>query len=486
MLKEKCAVFGVYGKGFDAARMAYYGLYALQHRGQEASGIASSNGKEIFVHKGMGLVPQVYSESDFKKLKGYISIGHNRYSTSGGSAGHMQPVFEEDDILALAHNGNLPVTEKMVRFLSKIGIHTKGKNDSELMQMLIKYYLVKKYSLEDAIKASFPLFTGAYCLMMMTKDKLAAMRDPFGIRPLSIGKLNGGYVIASETCAFDIVNATFIRDVQPGELVVISKQGLKSYQLAPANQKLDIFEYIYFCRPDSTLMGKSVYKVRENLGKALAKEFVKDADVVIPVPESSIPAAIGYSKQSKIPFSFGLVKNRYIGRTFIMPDQHLRDRSVQMKLNPIKEEIAGKRIILIDDSIIRGTTSKKIVKMLRDAGAKEVHLLSSCPPYKFPDFYGIDTPSQKHLIAAHATIPQIRKFIGSDSLHFLSYKAMIAATGFDESMFCTSCFTGVYPIDIGKNAKTIKQAKITVHKNKSAKKVRTPALSYEKTRSAYI
>lgn len=486
MLKEKCAVFGVYGKGFDAARMAFYGLYALQHRGQEASGIASSNGEKIFVHKGMGLVPQVYTESDFKKLKGYIAIGHNRYSTSGGSAGHIQPVFGEDDILALAHNGNLPDTAKIIRFLSQIGIHTKGRNDSELMQMLIKYYLVKKYPLEDAVKASFSLFTGAFCLMIMTKDKMAAVRDPFGIRPLSIGKLNGGYVIASETCAFDMVNATFIRDVNPGEMIVVDNHGLHSYQLSPANQKLDIFEFIYFCRPDSNLLGKSVYSVRENFGKALAKEFKVAADVVIPVPESSIPAAIGYSKVSKIPFSFGLVKNRYIGRTFIMPDQHLRDRGVQMKLNPIREQIEGKKIILIDDSIIRGTTSKKIVKMLRDVGAKEVHLLSSCPPYKFPDFYGISTPTQKELIAAHATVPHIRKFIGADSLHYLSYDAMIKATGLSESMFCTSCFTGIYPIDIGKYAKRIKNVKITVYKQTRSKKVKMPALPYEKTRSAYL
>jgi amidophosphoribosyltransferase len=374
----------------------------------------------------------------------------------------------------------------MKRFLTKLGMHTKGKNDSELMHMLIKYYLVKKYSLEDAITASFPLFTGAFCLIMMTKDAIAAVRDPYGIRPLSLGKLNGGYVIASETCAFDMVNAQFVREIKPGEMIVIDKTGLRSYQLAPSNLKLDIFEFIYFCRPDSTLLGKSVYKVRENFGRALAKEFKVHADVVMPVPESSIPAAVGFSKESKLPFSFGLVKNRYIGRTFIMPDQHLRDRSVQMKLNPIKEEIKGKRIILIDDSIIRGTTSKKIVKMLRDAGAKTVHLLSSCPPYKFPDFYGIDTPSQKQLIAAHATIPQIKKFIGADSLHYLSYDAMIKATGLPENVFCTSCFTGIYPIDIGKNAKTIKHVKIVVHKETKKSKIKTPALSYEKTRSAFI
>lgn len=460
-LREKCALFGVYGKGMHAARLTYFGLYALQHRGQESSGIASSNGKNMYFHKSLGLVAQVYNEENLKKLKGHIAIGHNRYATSGGAGEHAQPVVARNDMVALAHNGNLPTTQKLSRFLSTVGLYTKGQNDSELMHTIVKYFLVKKYTLEDAIVESVPYFTGAYCLLVMTKNKMVALRDPYGIRPLSIGKLNGGYIVASETCALDTVNATFIRDVHPGEMVVFDEKGMHSLQYAEANQKLDIFEFIYFARPDSTLLGKKVYDVRKNLGKALAKEVKLKADVVIPVPDSAIPAAIGFSESSNIPFEFGLVKNRYIGRTFIMPDQKLRDRGVQMKLNLITELIRGKRVVLIDDSIVRGTTSKKLVKMIRDAGAKEVHLLSSCPPVRFPDFYGINTPTQKELIASHASVAQIRNFIGADSLHFLSYKETLQAIGIEENRLCTSCFTGVYPIDIGKHIRLLKDAKVT-------------------------
>lgn len=458
---EKCGIFGIYGKGLDAARLTYFGLYALQHRGQESSGIASANGKQIHFHKSLGLVAQVYTEEDFKNLKGHIAIGHNRYSTSGGlSYEHTQPVVLKNDIVALAHNGTLPETKKLERFLSAIGLYTKGHNDSELMQMLIKYYLVKKYSLEDAVLESLPLFTGAYCLVIMTKNKLVAVRDPYGIRPLSLGKLNGGYVVSSETCAFDTINATFIREINPGEMVTLDERGITTKQFAPTNHKLDIFEFVYFARPDSMLMGKRVYKVREKLGLTLAKEFPLKADVVIPVPESSIPAALGYAHQTNIPFEYGLIKNRYIGRTFIMPDQRLRDRGVQMKLNPVREIIENKRVVLIDDSIVRGTTLKILVRMLREVGAKEVHVLSSCPPVKFPDFYGINTPTQKELIASHKTTPQIKKHIGADSLYFLSYKGLLDSVGLPENLFCTSCFTGEYPIDIGSNIKKITGAKI--------------------------
>lgn len=464
-LREKCAVFGVYGKGMHAARLTYFGLYALQHRGQESSGIASSNGETMHFHKSLGLVAQVYNEQHLKTLKGYIAIGHNRYATSGGAGEHIQPVVWQNDIVALAHNGNLPTTQKISRFLSTVGVYTKGQNDSELMHTMIKYFLVKKYTLEDAIVESIPFFTGAYCLLVMTKNKMIAVRDPFGIRPLSIGKLNGGYIVASETCALDTVNATFMRDVLPGEMVIFDEKGMHSIQYAKADQKLDIFEFIYFSRPDSTLLGKKVYDIRKNLGKALALEVKLKADVVIPVPDSAIPAAIGYSEISKIPFEFGLMKNRYIGRTFIMPDQKLRDRGVQMKLNPIPELMRGKRVVLIDDSIVRGTTSKKLVRMIRDAGAKEVHLLSSCPPIRFPDFYGINTPTQKELIASHASVAQIRDFIGADSLHFLSYGQTLKAIGISENLLCTSCFTGVYPIDIGKHIKSLKNATITQKEN---------------------
>lgn len=455
-MHEKCGVFGIFGKGLDAPRLTYFGLYALQHRGQESSGIASSNSRQIRIHKGEGLVAQVYTEDSLKKLKGYMAIGHNRYSTSGGShTTHIQPVASPTDIVALAHNGNLPNTKKLRYFLSSKGFLTKGFNDSELMHRVIRYYLVKGATLEEALKQSYPLFTGAFCLLVMTKNKIAAIRDQYGIRPFSLGKINGGYVFSSETCAIDTVNAKYIRDIKPGEMVVVSNDGLKSYQLATPNPKLDIFEFVYFSRPDSILLGKRVHEVRKNLGRELAIEHPVDADVVIPVPDSSIPATIGYASQLKIPIDFGLVKNRYIGRTFILPDQRLRDRSVQMKLNPIRESVEGKKVAIIEDSIVRGTTLNKLVRMMRDLGAKKIFVLSSSPPVKYPDFYGIDTPTQKQLIAASLTIPQIKKFIGADSLSFLSYKGMIKATGLPESVFCTSCFTGNYPIDIGPNAKKI-------------------------------
>lgn len=457
-LQHKCGIFGVYGKGLDAARLTYFGLYALQHRGQESSGISASDLKVIRTYKNAGLVPQVYTEDILKTLKGYIAIGHNRYSTSGGSTSdHNQPVAAQNDIVALAHNGNLPDVTLLKKFLSAQGKPTKGLNDSELMHAAIKHYVAKKYSLEDAVKECFPLFTGAFCLLVLTKDKLIAVRDSFGIRPLALAKLNGGYIVSSETCAIDTVSGTFIRDVKPGEMIVISKRGLKSYVLEKPNQKLDIFEFVYFSRPDSMLLGKSVYNVRKNFGAALAREHPLRVDIVIPVPESAVPAAIGFAQALNIPFEFGLVKNRYIGRTFIMPDQRLRDRGVRMKLNPIREIIKGKKIAVIDDSVVRGTTSRKLVSMLRIAGAKEVHLLSSCPPVMYPDFYGIDTPRQEELIGARMPVSKIKKFIGADSLSYLSFKGLIKATGLSEDVFCTSCFTGNYPIDIGSNKKKIKK-----------------------------
>lgn len=457
-LKEKCAVFGIYGPKLEAARLAYFGLYALQHRGQESSGISSTDGVNITTHKRMGLVAQVYSEEDLDMLKGHMAIGHNRYATSGGSFHeHTQPYTDSDNLVALAHNGNLPNVEKLVVFLKEKKIKTDHLNDSGLMHAAISYYLKQGDALEEAIKKLFPLFTGAFSLLVMTRDKIAAVRDEYGIRPFSLGKIGGGYVVASETCAIDTVDGIFLRDINPGEMVIIDKNGLTSHILAPANQKLDIFEMVYFTRPDSYLLGKKVYMVRKNLGRLLAREHPLDVDVVIPVPDSSVPAALGYSEALGIPFEFGLMKNRYIGRTFIMPDQKLRDRGVRMKLNPVNEVLAGKRVAVIDDSIVRGTTSKQIIKMIRDAGASEVHMLSSCPPVKYPDFYGIATPTQKQLIGSQMSISEIKEFIGADSLSFLSYDAMIEATELPEDVFCTSCFTGNYPIDIGEHKKDIKK-----------------------------
>lgn len=458
-LGEKCALFGVYGKGLLAARLTYFGLYTLQHRGQESSGISASNGKSIRTHKAVGLVTQVYSEENFKQLKGHMAIGHNRYSTSGGVHDmHVQPVTSRrgpNDVFVLAHNGNLPTYDNLTKFLKEKGFYIEELNDSELMHMVIRYFLVKTGSIEEAVKMAFPMFKGAFCLLLMTKDKIVALRDSFGIRPLSLGKLGGGYVISSETCAIDTVDGKHLRDIKPGEMVVIGPAGLKSYQLARPNQKLDIFEFVYFARPDSVLLGKNVYEARRRMGIELARENPIKADLVIPIPDSSIPAAIGYAQALKLPLEFGITKNRYIGRTFIMPDQHLRERGVEMKHNPISEVIKGKSVIVIDDSIVRGTTAKKLVTILRKAGAKKVHIISSSPPVRFPDFYGIDTPSQKTLIASRISVDKIKKFTGADSLYYLSYKGLLKAIGVSEDILCTACFTGNYPIDIGRRRRQI-------------------------------
>lgn len=450
-----CGIFGAFNVK-EAARITYFGLYALQHRGQESSGIVSSDGATLKIHKGTGLVAQVFKEKDFDYLKGNLAIGHNRYGTSGGGGSlHSQPVHKKNSRLAVAHNGNFPSTKKIKIFLKERHISIKGLNDSELIYELINYHLHKDNTLEESIKLSLPYLNGVFCLLILTPDKLAAFRDPFGIRPLSIGKSNGGYVFSSETCALNTVNAKFLREVKPGELVIASKKGLKSYQLLPPEQKLDIFEFVYFSRPDSKILGKSVNEIRKNLGKQLARECKINADVVIPVPDSAIPAALGFSMESGIPLDFGLIKNRYVHRTFIQPTQKLREREVEMKLNPLRNVLEGKDIIVVDDSIVRGTTSKKIVSMLRRAGAKSVHLLISSPPVKYPDFYGINTPNQKDLIASNLTHEQTTRFIGADSLCYLSYPGLIKATELPESLFCTSCFTGDYPIDIGDRKKGI-------------------------------
>lgn len=485
---EKCAVFGVYGRGLDVARISFFGLYALQHRGQESSGIAAGNGETITVHKGMGLVSQVFTEESVKHLTGHIAVAHNRYSTAGGSKlKHAQPMLAQgakdlqktsyheeqgaheslvlsssshDGAIALVHNGNLPSTKALVDHLSKKGIDTSEMSDSRLVVEAIALAMREGEDFETAVKHTYPLITGAFSILIMSADKLIAIRDECGIRPLSIGKLNGGFVLASETCAFHPIGATHLRDVAPGEMVVVDEKGMHAEQLVPGNQKLDIFEFVYFARPDSELLGKSVYEVRRNFGIQLAKEAKVEADVVIPVPESSTPAAIGFSQASGIPFEMGLAKNRYIHRTFIQPEQHIRDQGVKAKLTPQPSVIAGKRVAVLDDSIVRGTTSRQIVAMLFEAGAKEVHFLVSSPPVIFPDFYGIDTPEQKDLIAANKSIAEMREYLGATSLTFLSYRGMIEATGLAESLFSTSFFTGEYPIDIRERRNEIAVKKV--------------------------
>ncbi len=483
-LGEKCAVFGAYGKGLDVARLSFFGLFALQHRGQESSGIAAADGDVITLHKGMGLVSQVFNDELIGSLKGHIAVGHNRYSTTGGSkVKHAQPMLaagagdlqkisyedphpslndsvslcsaSDDGAIALVHNGNLPVTDALSDLLKEKGIDCSEFSDSRMIVEAIAAHMRGGLELTAAIKETYPLMTGAFSILIMSRDSLIAVRDRCGIRPLALAKLNSGYVIASETCAFAPIGAEFVREIAPGEMLVIDEKGLRSEQLEKPDPKLDIFEFIYFARPDSHILGKSVYQVRSNLGVELAKEYPLEADVVIPVPETAIPSAIGYAEALGIPFQMGLIKNRYIHRTFITPEQHVREQGVKAKLTPIPEVVGGKRVVVFDDSIVRGTTSRQIVKMLFEAGAKEVHFLVASPPVKYPDFYGIDTPKQADLIAASKSVPEMQEFLGATSLRFLSYEGMIRATGLSESSLCTSCFTGVYPIDIGVRGKEI-------------------------------
>jgi amidophosphoribosyltransferase len=448
-MREKCGIFGIYGHGLEAARLTHTGLWTLQHRGQESSGISISDGDVIQTHKGPGLVAHVYDEATLSRLNGHMAIGHNRYSTSGGSgAVHAQPVTGNRNLLALAHNGNLPNLSRLAEFLGKHGIETAGANDSEMMHSALEYHLSAGLGLEDAIRACFELFAGVFSLVLLTRTQLAAVRDPRGIRPLSLGEVNGGYAFSSETCAIDIIGGRFIRDVRPGELIVVDRHGLRSVQLAPGDEKLDIFEFVYFARPDSILLGQRVNEVRRNLGIHLAREHPVKADVIVPVPDSAIPAALGYSKEAAIPLDFGLLKNRYIHRTFIRPAQSLRESGVRLKLNPIPEVLRNRCVAVVDDSIVRGTTARQIVAMIRECGATEVHFLVSSPPVRFPDFYGIDTPKPDELVAAGMSVDETRKHIGADSLAYLSYDGMIRATGLPESRFSTSCFSGIYPVAI--------------------------------------
>ncbi len=464
-LTEKCAVFGIFGPNNEAARITYYGLWALQHRGQESSGIASSDGEKIYRHAANGLVANVYREEDLDNLPGYISIGHNRYATSGDAReNYNQPIINLDKSFAFAHNGNLPDTDSLVKFLQKNNVVTDHLNDSHMMAVAIDIFIAKGQVLEKAIKSAYPLFQGVFSAVAMDKDKLIAFRDQCGIRPLSIGKMNDAYIVSSETCAFETIGAKYVRDVLPGEMVIIDKNGIKSEQIVPGNQKLDIFEFVYFARPDSVLLGQRVNSVRQRFGAEIAKEHAVKADVVIPVPDSSIPAAIGYAEATNTPFDMGLVKNRYIHRTFIQPTAEMRRRDVKMKLNPVNESISGKRVVLVDDSIVRGTTMRQVVHMIREAGAKEIHVVISCPPVKYPDFYGINTPDQDDLISARLNVDEICEYIEADSLYFLSYEGMIRATKLSENIFSTSCFNGIYPIDIGNAAKKVKNIS---HKNKT-------------------
>ncbi len=448
-LKEKCGIVGIYAKDIAVARFAFFGLFALQHRGQEASGINSRDGQKFYTHKGVGLVSGVYKEEDINALSGHIAIGHNRYSTSmGGALTHAQPVINKEETFALAHNGNLPSVKKLQEFLSLQNALQPDRTDSELICDAICVYLAQGLTPADAITKVFPLLTGAFAIVMMTKDTLIAVRDSYGMRPLSLGKVGEGYIVASESCAIKTVGAEFIREVAPGEMLIINADGIQNTQIAPPTPKHDIFEYVYFARPDSVLEGKLVYTVRKNFGIQLARECKLDVDIIVPVPDTATPVAIGYSLESGIPMDMALVKNRYVHRTFIEPDQASRKNSVALKLIPLPEVLAGKKIAVIDDSIVRGNTSKRLVEALFKAGAKEVHMLVSSPPVKFPDFYGIDTPKQSDLIASNKTVEEIREFLGATSLHFLSLDGLIESIGIPKDQLSTSFFTGEYPIDL--------------------------------------
>lgn len=447
--REECGVCGIYGHQ-DASKLTYFGLYALQHRGQESAGIVASNGTAIARHKAMGLVPEVFSEAILQTLTGHMAVGHVRYSTTGSShVVNAQPftVTFRGGSISVAHNGNLVNTRKLRDDLEKTGSIFQTTMDTEVIVHLLARHFDQ--GLESAITQAFSKVSGAYSLLLMTNEQLVAVRDPGGFRPLCLGRLNNGaYIVASETCALDLVEAEYIRDVEPGEVLIIDKTGLKSLFPWPKQRRsFCIFEHVYFARPDSDVFGINVYKSRKEMGKILARECLPEADFVMPFPDSGAYAAIGFSQESGMPLEMGMIRNHYIGRTFIQPTQSMRDFSVRVKLNPVRSFLKGKRVVVIEDSIIRGTTGRSRIQSLRKAGAEAVHMLVSCPPTRHPCYYGIDFSSRGELIAATKSVEEIRDFLGLDTLHYLSIEGMVAATGYDTSSFCKACFDGDYPLE---------------------------------------
>ena len=452
--QDACGVFGVWAPKEEVAKLTFYGLYALQHRGQESAGIAASDGERILIYKDMGLVSQVFTETDLASLTGDLAIGHCRYSTTGSSTWvNAQPTLRPTKYgtLALAHNGNLTNTGDLAEMVQKLeGDSSKNgrgaTTDTEIMTALIG--LQDEKNVEASAIAVLPKLEGAFSLVFMDEKTLYAARDRHGVRPLVIGKLERGWVVASETAALDIVGAAFVREVEPGEFLAINEDGIRSQMWAKPDPKGCLFEYVYLARPDTTIAGQGVHATRVRIGKRLAIEAPVEADLVIPVPESGTPAAIGYAQQSGIPYGLGLVKNSYVGRTFIQPSQTIRQLGIRLKLNPLREIIEGKRIIVVDDSIVRGNTQRAIVRMLREAGAKEIHVRISSPPVEWPCYYGIDFASRAELIASGLEIEEIRRSIGADSLSYVSLEGLIAATTIAEEKLCTACFTGKYPISV--------------------------------------
>jgi len=451
--QDACGVFGVWAPGEEVAKLSFYGLYALQHRGTESAGIATSDGERILIFKDMGLVSQVFTEGDLATLKGNLAIGHCRYSTTGSSTWvNAQPTLRPTKYgtLALAHNGNLTNTGELAELVQKLEGSVTSKSgattDTEIMTVLIA--LQDEKNVKASALAVLPQLEGAFSLVFMDEHTLYAARDRHGVRPLVLGKLETGWVVASESAALDIVGAAFVREIEPGEFIAINIDGVRSQRWAEAQPKGCLFEYVYLARPDTTIAGSGIHKTRVAIGAQLAREAPAEADLVIPVPESGTPAAIGYAKESGIPFGLGLVKNSYVGRTFIQPSQTIRQLGIRLKLNPLREIIEGKRIVVVDDSIVRGNTQRAIVRMLREAGAREIHVRISSPPVKWPCYYGIDFATKAELIANGLEVEEIRRSIGADSLAYVSIDGLISATQVPSERLCSACFTGEYPMSI--------------------------------------
>ena len=481
--QDQCGVFGVWAPGEEVSKLTYFGLYALQHRGQESAGIATSNGKKLLVYKDMGLVSQVFSESALESLVGHVAIGHTRYSTTGSSSWrNAQPTLGKtaSGTVALGHNGNLTNTAELLDILranypEQSDNEITGGNTTDTAVLTALLAGNPDNSLENTAMELLPKVKGAFSLVFMDEQTLYAARDPQGVRPLVLGRLERGWVVASETAALDIVGASFVREVEPGELIAIDENGLRAKQFASPKRAGCVFEYVYLARPDTSINSRNVYDARVEMGRALAKEYPVEADLVIPTPESGTPAAIGFSQESGIPYGHGLVKNAYVGRTFIEPSQTIRQLGIRLKLNPLREVIKGKRIIVVDDSIVRGNTQRALVQMLREAGAKEIHVRISSPPITWPCFYGVDFATRAELIATGLAPDEVRMSIGADSLGYLSKEGMIQASEQKEGELCTACFTGTYPIELptadrlGKNL--LEKGVATIHQDGSLKKV---------------
>ena len=457
--REECGVFGVWAPGEDVAKLTYYGLYALQHRGQEAAGIAVGDGAQVLVFKDLGLVSQVFDEQTLASMIGHVAVGHCRYSTTGSTTWeNSQPIFRHTDAgsgVALGHNGNLVNTAELAsraRELGLYGPHTTATSDSDVVGALLAHGAADK-TLEQAAVDLLPTLKGAFCLTFQDESTLYAARDPHGIRPLSLGRLDRGWVVASETAAFDIVGASFVRDIEPGELLAIDSNGVRSTRFAEPTPKLCIFEHVYLARPDSVIHGRSVHSARVDIGRRLAREQPAEGELVIPVPESGTPAAVGFAQESGIPYGQGLMKNAYVGRTFIQPSQTIRQLGIRLKLNPLREVIRGKKLVVVDDSIVRGNTQRALIRMLREAGAVEVHVRIASSPVRWPCFYGIDFASPAELIAngmesEEHMVDGVRQAIGADSLGYISVDGMVEATGEKPSELCAACFDGTYPIEL--------------------------------------